>query len=72
VAYLQLVLGLTFMGVYAVYGSRGNYERILSDDWLKWGKVTRLGFVQLAGLVSRTKYYGVWCLCEVCRFRVSR
>lgn len=64
VAYLQLVLGLTFMGVYATYGSRGNYERILGNDWLRWGWVTRFGFVQLAGVVSRTKYYGVWCLCE--------
>lgn len=65
VAYLQLVLGLTFMGVYATYGSRGNYERILGNDWLRWGWVVRFGFVQLAGVVSRTKYYGVWCLCEV-------
>ena len=65
VAYLHLVIGLGFLGIYAVYGGRGSYSRILGDDWSKWGLLTRFGFVQFAGFVARTKYYAVWSLSEV-------
>jgi hypothetical protein len=67
VAYLHLIIGLAFLGIYAVYGSRGSYTRILGDDWSKWGHLTRFGFIQFAGFVARTKYYAVWSLSEVSR-----
>lgn len=65
VAYLHLVLGLGFLGVYAVYGGRGSYTRIVGNDWNKWGVLTKFGFVQFAGFIARTKYYAVWSLSEV-------
>jgi hypothetical protein len=65
VAYLHLAIGLGFLGVYAVYGGRGSYSRVLGDDWAKWGLLTRFGFVQFAGIIARTKYYAVWSLSEV-------
>lgn len=65
VAYLHFVIGLAFLGVYAVYGGRGSYARILGPDWMKWGILTKFGFVQFAGFIARTKYYAVWSLSEV-------
>jgi lysophospholipid acyltransferase len=65
VAYLHLVIGLVFLGVYAVYGGRGAYSRILTPSWKGWSMLERFGFVQFAGVIARTKYYGVWSLTEV-------
>ncbi|WVW84013.1 hypothetical protein I302_106040 [Kwoniella bestiolae CBS 10118] len=64
VAYLHLVIGLIFLGIYASYGSKFAYERILTSDWYKWTHLQQLGFVQLAGFLARTKYYAVWSLSE--------
>jgi lysophospholipid acyltransferase len=66
VAYLHLIIGLAFLGLYAVYGGRAGYDRILSGDWKTWGRATRFGFIQFAGIMARTKYYAVWSLSEVC------
>jgi lysophospholipid acyltransferase len=65
VAYLHLVLGLLFTGVYALHGHTADYNRILTPDWYSWSMATRFGFIQFAGLVARTKYYGAWSLTEV-------
>ena len=65
VAYLHLVIGLVFLGTYAVYGGRAAYSRILTPSWYSWGFMTKFGFIQLAGLVARIKYYAVWSLAEV-------
>lgn len=65
VAYLHLVIGLGFLGTYAVYGGRAAYSRILTPSWYSWGFLTKVGFIQLAGLVARIKYYAVWSLAEV-------
>jgi lysophospholipid acyltransferase len=64
VAYLHLVIGLGFLGIYAVYGGRAAYSRILTPSWYSWGFMTKVGFIQLAGLVARIKYYAVWSLAE--------
>ncbi|KAK4690004.1 hypothetical protein P7C73_g106, partial [Tremellales sp. Uapishka_1] len=39
VAYLHLVIGLAFLGVYATYGSAAGYDVVLSPIWEKWGLV---------------------------------
>jgi hypothetical protein len=68
VAYLHLVIGLAFLGIYAVYGGRAAYQRVLTPTWYTWSLLSRFGFVQLAGIVARIKYYAVWSLAEVsCR-----
>ncbi|XAO23955.1 hypothetical protein I312_102744 [Cryptococcus bacillisporus CA1280] len=64
VAYLHLVIGLFFLGVYALYGDKYSYENVLNPIWTGWGWTRKLGFVQLAGLLARTKYYAVWSLSE--------
>ena len=53
------------MGVYGVFGGRADYHRVLKPEWDTWGWATRFGFIQFAGLVARTKYYGVWSFTEV-------
>jgi hypothetical protein len=65
VAYLHLVIGLAFLGIYAVYGGRAAYQRVLTPTWYTWSLLSRFGFVQLAGIVARIKYYAVWSLAEV-------
>ncbi|WVF71254.1 hypothetical protein IAT40_006056 [Kwoniella sp. CBS 6097] len=64
VAYLHLVIGLLFLGIYAIYGSKAAYSRILTPVWYQWSLLDKLCFVQLAGFVARTKYYAVWSLSE--------
>jgi lysophospholipid acyltransferase len=58
-AYLNLILGLAFIGIYSVMAEPFGYARIVSRDraWsnLPWWK--RLVFIQIAGFVARTKYY---------------
>ena len=65
VAYLHLVLGLAFLGIFSVYGERAAYERMLTPVWYTWSLSTRFGFIQIAGIIARTKYYAVWSLAEV-------
>nr|ODN88185.1 lysophospholipid acyltransferase [Cryptococcus depauperatus CBS 7841] len=64
VAYLHLVVGLCFLGIYATYGDKFDYSRVLSPSWNGWSWLERFGFVQMAGLLARTKYYAVWSLSE--------
>jgi lysophospholipid acyltransferase len=72
VAYLHFVIGLAFLGIYAVYAGRGSYARILGPDWSQWGLLTKFGFIQFAGFIARTKYYAVWSLSEVRRDKYRR
>jgi lysophospholipid acyltransferase len=65
VAYLHLVIGLGFLGIYAVYGGRAAYQRVLTPAWYTWSLLSKIGFIQLAGIVARIKYYSVWSLAEV-------
>ena len=65
VAYLHLVIGLMFLGVYSVYGGRASYSRILTPVWYTWNRFERFGFIQFAGIIARSKYYAVWNLSEV-------
>ena len=62
---LHLFLGLAFLGIYAVFGAPADYTRILTPAWYTWGKATRFAFIQVAGIIARTKYYAVWSLSEV-------
>ncbi|KAK8864477.1 hypothetical protein IAR55_001727 [Kwoniella newhampshirensis] len=65
VAYLHLAIGLAFLGIYSTYSSQLSYDRILTPVWYTWSLGEKFGFVQLAGLIARTKYYAVWSMSEV-------
>ncbi len=67
-AYRKVVIGLAFLGAFAVLEGRFHYERVLDDDfWYApgFGWKRKLLFVVMTGFVARTKYYGVWTLTEV-------
>jgi lysophospholipid acyltransferase len=53
------------MGIFAAFGGQASFHRILTPAWDNWGWATRFAFIQFAGLVARTKYYGVWSFTEV-------
>lgn len=71
VAYLHLLIGLAFLGGYSVYGGQASYSRILTPTWYTWSWITRLGFINLAGFVARTKYYAVWSMSEVSQYSIQ-
>lgn len=64
VAYLHGLLGLIYLGLFANFGTRGDFHRVLGPEWLTWTIPTKLAFWQFCGFVARTKYYAVWSLSE--------
>jgi lysophospholipid acyltransferase len=66
VAYQKLALGLMFLAIYALYGGKASYDRVLDGKWwYSHSKLWRFGFTQLAGFMARAKYYAVWTVAEV-------
>lgn len=63
-AYRKLLTGVVFMGVYAVFGASYDYSATLDNALWPRSLGRRWLFVQLCGLVARTKYYGAWSLTE--------
>lgn len=53
------------MGIFGAFGGKASYHRVLSPVWDDWNWATRFAFIQFAGVVARTKYYGVWSFTEV-------
>lgn len=66
----ELVLGFAFMGVWAVLAADYNYEALLlpkgePGSALDRSLLSRIWITNVAGLVARTKYYGIWGLANV-------
>lgn len=59
-ALLDLSAGLGFMAVYSLYASGYSYERLIDGGLRGYTWYQTILFVQVAGLMARTKYYGVW------------
>ena len=69
-AITELVLGFAFMGVWAVLAADYNYEALLlpkgePGSALDRSLLSRIWITNVAGLVARTKYYGIWGLANV-------
>ncbi|POW07768.1 hypothetical protein PSTT_08047 [Puccinia striiformis] len=60
----KIATGLSFAALVGLYGGAWSYERILEDEFLAKSWLQRLWHLQVAGLMSRAKYYLVWCLAE--------
>ncbi len=79
-ALFELAVGLFFMAVYSLFAGPWDYARLTEGalaggvrDWAWWRRIL---FANMAGLMARTKYYGVWtltnvslCLAVLARFR---
>ncbi|KAM0792801.1 hypothetical protein ACM66B_002570 [Microbotryomycetes sp. NB124-2] len=60
----RLVTGLAYLAVYSVYSWTFAYDRMLEPTFRAKLWYQRIGFMQLAGFIARTKYYAVWCIAE--------
>ena len=62
----QLVAGLGFMAVYSVFAPAYSYEKLIGLHGglghLAWYQ--KLVWIQAAGFMARTKYYGIWSLTD--------
>ncbi|EPQ28369.1 uncharacterized protein PFL1_04196 [Pseudozyma flocculosa PF-1] len=60
----ELAIGLGFMAIYSTIAPGYGYERLIGADGgfdgYKWYQ--RILYVQAAGFMARTKYYGIWSL----------
>ncbi|KAF2404652.1 putative MBOAT family protein [Trichodelitschia bisporula] len=56
--------GLFWIVLFLQFSGRYNPEKLLSDRFLEYGFVRRVGFLWALGFTTRTKYYGVWALTE--------
>lgn len=61
-AFKKTLTGLVFVAIFAVFGPSFSYTKMLQDSFLSVTPFMRVVYVNLAGLLARTKYYGVWML----------
>ncbi|KAA1130144.1 lysophospholipid acyltransferase [Puccinia graminis f. sp. tritici] len=60
----KIATGLLFAALVGLYGGQWSYERILEDEFLAKSWLQRLWHLQVAGFMSRARYYLVWSLAE--------
>ncbi|GAA5895204.1 lysophospholipid acyltransferase [Sporobolomyces salmoneus] len=61
----RFITALVFLGIYSTYGGQFGMDRLLEGKFVaKRSLLQRIGFMNLAGFVARTKYYAVWCMAE--------
>lgn len=62
----ELAAGLGFMGIYSVFAPAYSYEKLIGLhgglSHLSWYQ--KLLWIQVAGFMARTKYYGIWSLTD--------
>ena len=62
----ELVAGLGFMAIYSVFAPAYSYEKLIGLhgglSHLAWYQ--KLVWIQVAGFMARTKYYGIWSLTD--------
>ncbi|KAI1980989.1 Lysophospholipid acyltransferase [Ophidiomyces ophidiicola] len=60
----KMLIGLLWILVFIQAGPWFDKTIILSPEYLNYGFLKRVFFLQMLGLTARTKYYGVWTLTE--------
>ncbi|GAA5870751.1 hypothetical protein JCM16303_001576 [Sporobolomyces ruberrimus] len=61
----RFIMALTFLGIYSMYGGQYGMDKLLEGKFVaQRSLLERIGFMNLAGFVARTKYYAVWCMAE--------
>ncbi|KAG9014403.1 lysophospholipid acyltransferase [Tulasnella sp. 427] len=64
VAYQKLVLGVSCIAFYALYGGQFNYAVTAADWYVTKPFWYRFLYTQVMGLLQRVRYYGAWSLTE--------
>ena len=60
----KAVVGLAWILLYLKISPWYNVERVLSDSYMKHNFFVRVWILEMLGLTTRLKYYGVWSLTE--------
>ncbi|PWN54093.1 MBOAT-domain-containing protein [Violaceomyces palustris] len=60
----ELGVGLGFMTIYATVAGGYGYERLIGAQGgvQGWSLMRRIVYINVAGFMARTKYYGIWSL----------
>ncbi|KAJ8517364.1 hypothetical protein ONZ45_g5454 [Pleurotus djamor] len=64
VAYRKLATGLTFLGLFVLYGGTYNFGVALQPWFAEKSLWYRIAFYSLCGIFERTKYYALWIMTE--------
>jgi lysophospholipid acyltransferase len=63
-ALIKALTGAVWLVLYLQLGPKYNPETVLSDKYMNYHLPRRVWQLYMLGIVSRTKYYGVWTLTE--------
>ncbi|KAE8233826.1 hypothetical protein CF326_g1132 [Tilletia indica] len=62
----ELLIGITATALFSIFGATYTYGKIIlpasQGGWADRPLLVKIGLMQLAGLVARLKYYGIWSL----------
>lgn len=65
-SFRELFVGVGFMAIYSVFAPAYSYEKLIGLHGglhhLRWYQ--KLVWIQVAGFMARTKYYGIWSLTD--------
>ncbi len=65
-SFRELFAGIGFMAIYSVFAPAYSYEKLIGLhgglSHLRWYQ--KLGWIQVAVFMARTKYYGIWSLTD--------
>ena len=63
-ATIKAVIGLIWIFLFLKLSGWYNAERVLGNEYKRYGFIRRIFILHMLGLTSRFKYYGVWYLTE--------
>ena len=63
-ATIKAVIGLFWIFMFLKFSAWYNTSLVLGDQYMKYGFLRRVWILEMLGLSTRMKYYGVWCLTE--------
>ena len=58
----RLAIGSVAMGIFVMYAGKYSYTVINTESFEGYGKLAKLLFVNMAGVIARTKYYAIWTI----------
>lgn len=63
-ATFKAIAGLVWIFLFLKFNAWYNTDLVLGDQYMKYGFLRRVWFLEMLGFTSRLKYYGVWALTE--------
>lgn len=63
-ATIKAVVGISWIVLFLKFSGWYNTAFVLSDEYMRYGFLTRVWLLHMLGFATRMKYYGVWYLTE--------